>query len=393
MVLYGPPGAGKTTLARIVAGAARGAFEEESAVNAGRAEVRAVIARAEERRRASGQPTIFFLDEIHRFNKAQQDALLPAVEEGLVTLIGATTENPYFEVNSALLSRSQIYELRGLEPEQVRELLRRALADPERGLAEPPAVDADGARAARRAGRRRRAHRAGGARAGGRDGARLGRLDRPRRGRGRAAAQGGHLRQAGRPPLRLHLGLDQVDARLRPRRLPLLPGGDARGRRGPALHRPADGDPRLRGHRQRGPEGARGRHAARRMRSTGSGCRSARSTSPRPPSTWRSRRSRTRRPSRSRAPWPRSASTARSCRPTTCATPTTPVRRSSAAARATVRARRARRDLRATAAAARGSGRALLRADRPRAGGRARRAPRRRQTATRPVIKVSGRRR
>ena len=141
MILYGPPGAGKTTLARIVAGAARGAFEEESAVNAGRAEVRAMIARAEERRRATGQPTIFFLDEIHRFNKAQQDALLPAVEEGLVTLVGATTENPYFEVNSALLSRSQIYELRGLEAERVRELLERALADPERGIAEPPVID------------------------------------------------------------------------------------------------------------------------------------------------------------------------------------------------------------------------------------------------------------
>ncbi len=140
MILYGPPGAGKTTLARIVAAAARGAFEEESAVNAGRAEVRAVIARAGERRQATGQPTIFFLDEIHRFNKAQQDALLPAVEEGLVTLIGATTENPYFEVNSALLSRSQIYELRALEPAQVRELLERALADPERGIAEPPQV-------------------------------------------------------------------------------------------------------------------------------------------------------------------------------------------------------------------------------------------------------------
>ncbi len=140
MVLYGPPGTGKTTLARIVAGAARGAFEEESAVNAGRAEVRAVIERARERRRATGQPTIFFLDEIHRFNKAQQDALLPAVEEGLVTLIGATTENPYFEVNSALLSRSQIYELRALEPEQVRELIERALANPERGIAEPPEI-------------------------------------------------------------------------------------------------------------------------------------------------------------------------------------------------------------------------------------------------------------
>ena len=143
MVLYGPPGTGKTTLARIVARAARGAFEEESAVNAGRAEVRKVIERATERRRANGQATIFFLDEIHRFNKAQQDALLPAVEEGLVTLIGATTENPYFEVNSALLSRSQIYELRGLEAAQVGKLLRRALADSERGIAEPPAIAGD----------------------------------------------------------------------------------------------------------------------------------------------------------------------------------------------------------------------------------------------------------
>jgi putative ATPase len=140
-ILYGPPGAGKTTLARIAASNADGAFEEESAVNAGKAEIRGVIERARERRRASGRPTILFLDEIHRFNKAQQDALLPAVEEGLLTLIGATTENPYFEVNSALLSRCQIYELRPLEPEQVEELLRRALADPERGIAEPPPVE------------------------------------------------------------------------------------------------------------------------------------------------------------------------------------------------------------------------------------------------------------
>jgi putative ATPase len=139
-ILYGPPGSGKTTLARIIAAASRGAFEELSAVAAGRAEVREVIARARERRRA-GQPTIFFLDEIHRFNKAQQDALLPAVEEGLVVLIGATTENPYFEVNSALLSRCQIYELDELEPEDLEALERRALADPDRGIAAPPRIE------------------------------------------------------------------------------------------------------------------------------------------------------------------------------------------------------------------------------------------------------------
>ena len=140
MILYGPPGTGKTTLARIAAASAGAAFEEASAVNAGRAEVRAVIERAEHRRATGGTATIFFLDEIHRFNKAQQDALLPAVEEGLLTLIGATTENPYFEVNSALLSRCQIYELLPLTQEQVGDLLRRALGSPDRGIAEPPAV-------------------------------------------------------------------------------------------------------------------------------------------------------------------------------------------------------------------------------------------------------------
>ncbi len=126
MILHGPPGSGKTTLARIVAASASAAFEELSAVDAGRAEVREVIARARERRRA-GRGTIFFLDEIHRFNKGQQDALLPAVEEGLVTLIGATTENPSFEVNRALLSRTRLYELSDLTEEQVLVLLRRAL--------------------------------------------------------------------------------------------------------------------------------------------------------------------------------------------------------------------------------------------------------------------------
>jgi len=131
MVLYGPPGTGKTTLARMVAERSRAAFEELSAVQVGRAEVRAVIERAEHRRSLAGDAerarTVLFLDEIHRFNKAQQDALLPAVEEDLVTLIGATTENPAFEVNGALLSRVRVYALQALTSEEIATLLRRAV--------------------------------------------------------------------------------------------------------------------------------------------------------------------------------------------------------------------------------------------------------------------------
>src|SRR5207247_1599080 len=129
MILYGPPGSGKTTLARIVAATTGAAFEELSAVSASVRDVREVLGRARERLGANAQRTILFLDEIHRFNKAQQDALLPAVEEGLVTLIGATTENPYFEVNSALLSRAQIYTLETLSDEELLVVVGRGAAE------------------------------------------------------------------------------------------------------------------------------------------------------------------------------------------------------------------------------------------------------------------------
>ena len=129
LILYGPPGSGKTTLARIVARITGSAFEELSAVSATVANVREVLGRARERLGAHGERTILFLEEIHRFNKAQQDALLPAVEEGLVTLIGATTENPYFEVNSALLSRCQIYQLEPLDEEDLLLVIARGAAE------------------------------------------------------------------------------------------------------------------------------------------------------------------------------------------------------------------------------------------------------------------------
>ena len=125
MILYGPPGVGKTTLARIMAETTGAAFEELSAVAARVDDVRGVIARARDRLGGNGLRTILFLDEIHRFNKAQQDAMLPSVEDGLVTLIGATTENPYFEVNSALLSRCAVYQLEPLGEDDLVEVIRR----------------------------------------------------------------------------------------------------------------------------------------------------------------------------------------------------------------------------------------------------------------------------
>ncbi len=133
LIFYGPPGTGKTTLAQVIANTTRAHFIALNAVLSGVKEIREAIAEAQERATLHGQRTILFVDEVHRFNKAQQDALLPWVENGTVIFIGATTENPYFEVNKALVSRSRIFQLTPLEPEHLRTIVQRALADPERG--------------------------------------------------------------------------------------------------------------------------------------------------------------------------------------------------------------------------------------------------------------------
>ena len=256
MILYGPPGTGKTTLARILATQrrrrVRGALGGRGGPQGGARGDRSAPPSACTAR----PPTVFFLDEIHRFNKAQQDALLPAVEEGLVALIGATTENPYFEVNSALLSRCRIYELQALSRR------RRAGA-------------ACAARSTTRARHRRPAERSTTTRS---TSWRRAPAATPAPPSARSSSPPRRPSDGDRsrspPPRTLSsarpcsttraatstttdLRVDQVDARLRPRRLAALPGRDARGRRGPALHRPPDGHPGERGHRQRRPAGAR----------------------------------------------------------------------------------------------------------------------------------------
>ena len=134
IIFYGPPGTGKTTLAKVIANTTSAQFRQINATVAGKKDMEEVVAGAKDSLGMYGQKTILFVDEIHRFNKGQQDYLLPFVEDGTLILIGATTENPYFEVNGALLSRSRIFELKPLAQEDIRELIRRAVYDRERGM-------------------------------------------------------------------------------------------------------------------------------------------------------------------------------------------------------------------------------------------------------------------
>ena len=134
IILYGPPGTGKTTIARVIANTTSAVFTQINATTAGKKEMEQEIAAARDRRGMYGKKTILFIDEIHRFNKSQQDYLLPFVEDGTIVMIGATTENPYFEVNGALISRSTIFELKPLEAEDIITLIRRAVTDSERGM-------------------------------------------------------------------------------------------------------------------------------------------------------------------------------------------------------------------------------------------------------------------
>lgn len=134
LILFGPPGSGKTTLAEVIAATTKAVFVPMSAISAGKSDIMKVVQDAEDRLRYDDKKTILFIDEIHRFNKSQQDALLPAVERGIITFIGATTENPYFEVNKALISRARIYPLQPLTKEDIKDILIGALEDTERGL-------------------------------------------------------------------------------------------------------------------------------------------------------------------------------------------------------------------------------------------------------------------
>ena len=338
MILHGPPGSGKTTLARIVAASADAAFEELSAVQAGRPEVREVL---ETRRGAP--PRRARHDLLPRRDPPLQQG--PAGRAAAGRRGGARDADRRDDGEPVVRGQRRAALARARLRAGGADGGARAHAAAARARARRVRRGARGGRrgrAARRARRRRRAHRARGAGAGVQNGAR-GRRHAGARG-GRAAAADPPLRPRRRPPLRHDLRLDQVDARVRPRRLALLPRGDAGGRRGPALHRAADGDPRERGRRQRRPAGARASRPRRPRRSIASACRRRSSRSRRPRSTCRSRRSPTRPSARSAPRAASCASTAPSRRRCSCA-PAGAARATTArtATRATSASRRSRR--------------------------------------------------
>ncbi len=263
MLLWGPPGTGKTTLAMLVANHADAVFRTLSATSAGVKDIREVLAEARQRLATEERRTVLFLDEIHRFAKNQQDALLPGVEDGTLVLIGATTENPYFEVNSPLMSRMTLFRLESLTPEEVGSLVHTALDDTDRGLGSlglDITNEAVEELATKVGGDARQALNA--LEVAARMTAAAGRTTIAAEDVGRGpATSAGPLRQDRGLSLRRRLGVHQVGAWLRSRRRHVLAAADAGGWRGPRVHRPPAGDPRLRGRRPR------------RLRGVAGGCR------------------------------------------------------------------------------------------------------------------------
>ena len=260
MILWGPPGTGKTTLAIVLAEQSGAVFRKLAAVTSGVADLRDAVEAARHDLEA-GKRTVVFIDEIHRWNRAQQDAFLPHVESGLITLIGATTENPSFEVISALLSRMRLLVLHPLSEENVATLVHRALADKERGLGNDRTQA--GCRRDRRdrsLRRRRRAARARHARDCGGVRAKRGRDDNHARTHSRiGAAEGSALRSRRRRALQRNFSVHQEHARQRSRRVGVLDDAHGRGGRGSAVHRAPDGNLRVRRRRQRRPARAASR--------------------------------------------------------------------------------------------------------------------------------------
>ena len=240
-IFWGPPGTGKTSLAEVVARTTRRTFERMSAVNAGVKDVREAIERARQRLGEHGTGTILFLDEIHRFSKSQQDALLPSVEDGTLTLIGATTENPFFEVNPPLRSRSTLFRLEPLTPPDIEQLVRRGLR------AEGTTADDDGHPDARGPGRRRRAQVLTALEVA----VALARQEVVTVDHVEAALGTERAQVRPRRSLRRRQRLHQEHPWRRPRRRDLLARPDARSRRGRPVHRPPPRDPGQRGRRSR----------------------------------------------------------------------------------------------------------------------------------------------